>query len=197
MANINAPTTVVGNLTADPELRYVPGSNNAVVNARIASTPRKFDKATNQWEDGEPLFLTFNAWRNLAENVAASLSKGMRVIVVGNLTQRSYQTNDGDSRTVYEIEATAVGPDLTFATAHVTKATGGGGSPAPQGGYGGQQAPAPQQGGFNAGNGQQQPQGGYPPQQQGGGGYPPQQQQGGGGWGQAAQPGGYTGGFGG
>lgn len=187
MANVNATTTVVGNLTADPELRYVPNSNAAVVNARIASTPRKYDKATQQWEDGEPLFLTFNAWRNLAENIASSLQKGMRVIVVGNLTQRSYQTNDGESRTVYEIEASAVGPDLTFATAHVTKSTGGGGSSAPQGGYGGQQAPAPQQGGFTGGGGQQQPQGGYPPQQQ----------QGGGGWGQPAQPGGYTGGFGG
>lgn len=165
MSNFNAVSTVVGNLVADPELRYIPNSNVPVLNCRIASTPRKFNKQTNQWEDGEPLYLTVNAFRSLAENAANSLSKGMRVVVVGNLTQRSYQTKDGDNRSVYEIEAEAIGPDLTFATAIVSRNVGGGGgSPAPQGG--GFNAPqgGGQTGGFGGGGGQQ---GGFGGQQGG------------------------------
>lgn len=118
MAQGDTPITVVGNLVADPELRFTP-NGAAVANFRIASTPRQFNRDTNQWEDGEPLFLTCNCWRQLAENVAESLAKGMRVIVTGNLKQRSYQAKDGTDRRVYEIDVQDVGPSLKYAVAQV------------------------------------------------------------------------------
>ncbi|AKF27812.1 single-stranded DNA-binding protein [[Brevibacterium] flavum] len=115
--------TVVGNMVADPELRFTP-SGAAVCNFRMASTPRSFNRQTNQWEDGEALFLTVNVWRQAAENVAESLSKGMRVIVTGRLKQRSYETREGEKRSVFEVEADEVGPSLTFAYANVHRQTG-------------------------------------------------------------------------
>lgn len=114
--------TVVGNMVADPELRFTP-SGAAVCNFRMASTPRSFNRQTNQWEDGEALFLTVNVWRQAAENVAESLSKGMRVIVTGRLKQRSYETREGEKRSVFEVEADEVGPSLTFAYANVHRQT--------------------------------------------------------------------------
>ena len=139
----DTPITIVGNLVADPELRYTP-SGAAVCNGRVASTPRTFNKQTNQWEDAEALFLTFNLWRQAAENVANSLHKGDRVIVVGNLRQRSYESKTGDTRTVYEIEADEVGPSLRYATAQVAKTPRQGGQ---QGGnYSQQSQSSPQQG---------------------------------------------------
>ena len=126
--------TVIGNLTGDPELRFTP-SGAAVANFRVASTPRTFDRESNQWKDGDPLFLQCSVWRQYAENVAESLTKGMQVIVQGRLKQRSYQAQSGEERTVFELDVDEVGPCLKFATAKVTRATrgsGGGG-----GGYGG------------------------------------------------------------
>lgn len=149
MAQGDTPITIVGNIVADPELRFTP-SGAAVVNFRVASTPRRFNSQTSQWEDGEALFLTCNVWRQAAENIAESLQKGMRVIVNGRLRQRSYETREGEQRTVYEIEADEVGPSLKFATAKVTRANRGsqnsGGQQAPQGqgGFGGGQQQAPQ-----------------------------------------------------
>jgi single-strand DNA-binding protein len=105
--------TVVGNLVADPELRFTP-SGAAVANFRIASTPRAFDKQTNEWKDGEALFLSCSVWRQMAENVAESLVKGDRVIVQGRLKQRSYETSEGEKRTVFEVDAEEVGPSLKF-----------------------------------------------------------------------------------
>jgi len=122
----DTPITIVGNIVADPELRFTP-SGAAVANFRIASTPRTFNKQTNQWEDGEGLFLTCNVWRQAAENVAESLSKGMRVIVNGRLRQRSYETREGEKRTVYEVEVDEVGPSLKYATAKVTRTQRDGG----------------------------------------------------------------------
>ncbi|MGN6090149.1 MAG: single-stranded DNA-binding protein [Actinomycetes bacterium] len=118
--------TVIGNLVDDPELRFTP-SGAAVAKFRIASTPRSFDRQTNEWKDGESLFLTVNIWRQAAENVAESLQRGMRVIVSGRLRQRSYETKEGEKRTVYEIEADEVGPSLRNATAKVTRASRSGG----------------------------------------------------------------------
>lgn len=153
MSQGDTPITIVGNVIADPELRFTP-SGAAVANFRIASTPRVFDKNTNQWADGDGLFLTCNVWREQAESVAESIQKGMRVIVNGNLRQRSYETREGEKRTVYEIEVADVGPSLKWATAKVTRlsrdgAGGGqrrqGGGQAQQGGhgsYGGQQQQA-------------------------------------------------------
>ena len=112
--------TVVGNLVDDPELRFTP-SGAAVANFRIASTPRTFDKQTNEWKDGEALFLTCSVWRQAAENVAESLQRGMRVIVQGRLKQRSYETREGEKRTVFEIDVDEVGPSLQYATAKVTR----------------------------------------------------------------------------
>lgn len=119
--------TVVGNLTADPELRFTP-SGAAVANFTVASTPRTFDKQTQEWRDGTALFLRCSVWRQAAENVAESLTKGMRVMVQGRLTQRSYE-KDGQKRTVVELEVDEVGPSLKFALAKVTRAAreGGGG----------------------------------------------------------------------
>ena len=124
--------TVVGNLTADPELRFTP-SGAAVANFTVASTPRTFDKNSNEWKDGEALFLRCSVWRQAAENVAESLTRGTAVIVQGRLKQRSYETKEGEKRTVYELDVDEVGPSLRWATAKVTKASRGGGS----GGYSG------------------------------------------------------------
>lgn len=133
--------TIIGNLVDDPELRFTP-AGHAVAKFRVASTPRTFDKQANEWKDGDSLFLTVTAWRQLGENVAASLHRGNRVIVQGRLTQRSYEDREGVKRTVYEIEAEDVAASLKTATATVTKTTGQGGRQQPaQGGYG-QQQPA-------------------------------------------------------
>ena len=125
--------TVVGNLTADPELRFTP-SGAAVANFTVASTPRMMDRQTNEWKDGDPLFMRCSIWREAAENVAESLTRGSRVIVTGRLKQRSYETRDGEKRTVVELEVDEIGPSLKYATAKVNKASrsGGGG-----GGFGG------------------------------------------------------------
>lgn len=147
------PITIVGNLVADPELRYIP-SGAAVTQFRVASTPRTYNRNTNQWEDQEALFLTCNVWREMAENVANSLSKGMRVIVNGKLRQRSFQTREGENRTVFEVEVDEVGPSLRYASAQVTRNEKGSGSysngfQAPQGQQNqqGQQGPQGPQGG--------------------------------------------------
>lgn len=191
--------TVVGNLVSDPELRFTP-NGAAVANFRIASTPRRFNRQTNQWEDGEAMFLTCNVWRQAAEHVAESLAKGMRVIVQGKLRQRSYENKEGERRSVFELEVDEVGPSLSFATAQVTRANNGGGysnnggdgwgnaAPAPQNQWQNQQSQGGFQGGFSGGGFQgqgtpaaapnqwqnQQPQGGFgqPPMQQQGGGDP-------------------------
>jgi single-strand DNA-binding protein len=118
--------TVVGNLTADPELRFTP-SGAPVANFTVASTPRTFDKQTNEWKDGDALFLNCAVWRQAAENVAESLTKGMRVIVQGRLRQRSYETREGEKRTVFECEVEEIGPALKYATAKVTRSSGGSG----------------------------------------------------------------------
>ncbi|MGW0948485.1 single-stranded DNA-binding protein [Streptomyces sp. NPDC002623] len=117
--------TIIGNLVDDPELRFTPGGA-AVAKFRIASTPRTFDKQTNEWKDGESLFLTCSVWRQAAENVAESLQRGMRVIVQGRLKQRSYEDREGVKRTVYELDVEELGPSLRSATAKVTKASGSG-----------------------------------------------------------------------
>lgn len=142
MAQGDTTITVVGNVVADPELRFTP-AGAAVANFRVASTPRRFNSQTNQWEDGEAMFLTCNVWRQAAENVAETLTKGMRVIVNGRLRQRSYQNRDGENRTVFEIEVDEVGPSLRYASAQVTRKSANGGN-----------------GGGNYGGGQQQNQGG-------------------------------------
>ncbi|MEV0706640.1 single-stranded DNA-binding protein [Nocardia aurea] len=118
--------TVIGNLTADPELRFTP-AGAAVANFTVASTPRVFDRNSNEWKDGEALFLRCNIWREAAENVAESLTRGARVIVSGRLKQRSYETREGEKRTVVELEVDEVGPSLRYATAKVNKANRGGG----------------------------------------------------------------------
>jgi single-strand DNA-binding protein len=127
--------TVVGNLTDDPELRFTP-SGAAVANFTVASTPRFMDKQTNEWKDGDALFLRCNIWRQAAENVAESLQRGMRVIVTGRLKQRSYETKEGEKRTVYEVEVDEVGPSMRYATAKVNKAQRSGGSGGGGGGFG-------------------------------------------------------------
>lgn len=168
--------TVVGNLVDDPELRFTP-SGAAVANFRIASTPRTFDRQTSEWKDGEALFLSCSVWRQAAENVAESLTKGMRVVVQGRLKQRSYEDREGQRRTVVELEVEEVGPSLKYATAKVARVQRGGGG----GGYGGgggqaaddPWASSPSQGGGQGGGNQ----GGY------GGGQQSAPSQGGGGWG--------------
>ncbi|MGW9041228.1 single-stranded DNA-binding protein [Streptomyces lydicus] len=115
--------TMTGNVVNDPELRFTP-SGAPVANFRIASTPRRFNRQANEWEDGEPLFLGVAVWRQQAEHVAETITRGMRVIVVGRLTQRQYEANDGTKRSSYEIQADEVAPSLLRATAVVTKATG-------------------------------------------------------------------------
>ncbi|HEY8588796.1 MAG TPA: single-stranded DNA-binding protein [Naasia sp.] len=132
--------TVVGNLTADPELRYTQGGL-AVANFTIASTPRTFDRQANDWKDGEALFLRASVWREFAEHVAGSLTKGSRVIATGRLKQRSYETKEGERRTAIELEVDEIGPSLRYATAQVTRATGGGGGRGVSSGGGGGDEP--------------------------------------------------------
>ena len=169
--------TVVGNLTADPELRFTP-SGAAVANFTVASTPRTFDRQSGEWKDGEALFLRCNIWRQAAENVAESLQKGMRVVVQGRLKSRQFETREGEKRTVFEIDVDEVGPSLRYATAKVQRTTrhGGGGGYGQQSGGGQSQqgggvpaddpwaTPAPQSGGNQGWGGQPQ---------QGGGGQDP------------------------
>ncbi len=124
--------TLVGNLTADPELRFTP-SGAAVANFTVASTPRTFDRNTNEWRDGDAMFLNCAVWRQAAENVAESLTRGSRVIVSGRLKQRSFETKEGEKRTVVELEVDEIGPSLRYATAKVTRASRGEGG----GGFGG------------------------------------------------------------
>ncbi|MEJ5868352.1 single-stranded DNA-binding protein [Pseudokineococcus sp. 5B2Z-1] len=159
--------TLVGNLTADPELRFTP-SGAAVANFTVASTPRQFDRQSNEWKDGETLFMRCSIWREAAENVAESLGKGQRVIVTGRLVSRSFQTKEGENRTVNELQADEVGPSLRYATAKAQRTQRGGG--------GG--------GGFGGGGGGGQQGGGYGGGQQQGGGYGGGGQQSGGGYGQ-------------
>jgi single-strand DNA-binding protein len=132
MAAGDTPITVVGNLVADPELRFTP-AGQPVATFRIASTPRMMDRQTNEWKDGDSLFLTCNVWRQAAENVAESLQRGMRVIVTGRLKQRNYETKEGEKRTVYEVEVDDVGPSLRNASAKVNRASRGSG----EGGFSG------------------------------------------------------------
>ena len=157
--------TVVGNLTADPEMRFTP-SGAAVASFTVASTPRTFDRQAGEWKDGETLFMRCSIWRDAAENVAESLTKGTRVIAQGRLVQRSFTTREGENRTVVEMQVDEIGPSLRYAKAQVTRQPRGGG----QGGFGGGQG-GPQgggfggnQGGYNQGGPQQ---GGY----NGGGGF--------------------------
>lgn len=162
--------TIVGNLTADPEMRFTP-SGAAVASFTIASTPRTFDRAAGEWKDGETLFMRCSIWRDAAENVAESLTKGTRVIAQGRLVQRSFTTREGENRTVVEMQVDEIGPSLRYAKAQVTRIPRGGGQGGfggqPQGGFGGQQGGQPQ-GGFGGQQGGQ-PQGGYNGNQ--GGGY--------------------------
>lgn len=138
--------TVIGNLTNDPELRFTP-SGSAVANFTIASTPRTFDRQSNEWKDGETLFLRAAVWREAAENVAESLTKGMRVIVSGRLKSRSYETKEGEKRTVIELEVDEIGPSLRYANAKVNR-TQRSGAAGGQGGFGGGNSG----GGFGGGN---------------------------------------------
>jgi len=174
--------TIIGNLTADPELRFTP-SGAAVANFTVASTPRQFDRQSNEWKDGETLFMRCSVWRDAAENVAESLQRGTRVIVSGRLKSRSYETKEGEKRTVVEMDVDEIGPSLRSATAKVNKTQRGGGG----GGLGGQGGQGGQGGGWGApagaGQGGQAEDpwatGGSAPAGQGAGGQ-------GGGWGQPA-----------
>lgn len=149
MAQGDTPITITGNLVADPELRFTP-KGAAVANFRVATTPRVYNRDTQQWENGDAVFLTCNAWRDMAENIAETLTKGMRVIVTGKLRQRSYQTKEGENRTVYEIEVDEAGPSLRYATATVTRADRRGSGQ--QGSGGGQSSwGTPSTGGFGQG----------------------------------------------
>ncbi|MDH6463536.1 single-strand DNA-binding protein [Micromonospora purpureochromogenes] len=163
--------TVIGNLTDDPELRFTP-SGAAVAKFRVASTPRFMDKASGEWKDGEPLFLACTVWRQAAEHVAESLQRGARVIVSGRLRQRSYETREGEKRTVIELEVDEIGPSLRYATAKVQKMSrsGGGGGGFGSGGGGGQgggggnfddpwasAAPSPSRSGSGGGNFDEEP----------------------------------------
>jgi single-strand DNA-binding protein len=149
MAAGDTQITIVGNLVDDPELRYTP-TGQAVAKFRVASTPRFRDNSTGEWKDGDSLFLSCNVWRQAAENVAESLQRGMRVIVSGRLRQRSYETKEGEKRTVYEVEVDEVGPSLRNASAKVTRSSRSGGS-----GFGGGQSGGGQSGsGGQSGGGQ-------------------------------------------
>ena len=176
--------TVIGNLVDDPELRFTP-SGAPVANFRIASTPRTFDRQTNEWKDGDTLFLSCAVWRQAAENVAESLQRGMRVIVQGRLKSRQYETREGEKRTVFEIDVEEVGPSLRSASAKVTKTQRSGGGGGYSGGGGG--------GGYSGGGGQQSAPADDPwaspaPSQGGGGGGWGGQSQGQQGGGQSAPP---------
>jgi single-strand DNA-binding protein len=143
--------TVVGNLTADPELRFTP-SGAAVASFTVASTPRTLDRTTNEWKDGDALFLRCSIWRQAAENVAESLTRGMRVVVQGRLQQRSYETREGEKRTVVEMQVDEVGPSLRYATAKVNR-TQRGSSGGGFGGSGGSGGTGPSEGGSSSGGG--------------------------------------------
>jgi len=172
--------TVIGNITGDPELRFTP-SGAAVANFTVASTPRAFDRQSNEWKDGETLFMRCSVWRDAAENVAESLNRGTRVIVSGRLKSRSYETKEGEKRTVIELEVDEVGPSLRYASAKVTKTQRGNGG----GGFGGQQS------GGSSGGQQEDPWATGPGQGATGGGQPVGQ----GGW-SGGQPSGNQGGQG-
>ncbi len=190
--------TIIGNLTGDPELRFTP-SGAAVANFTVASTPRQFDRQSNEWKDGETLFMRCSVWREAAENVAESLQRGSRVLVSGRLKSRSYETKEGEKRTVVEMEVDEVGPSLRYATAKVNKTQRSGGG----GGFGGGQGGGGQGGGGQGGGGQQEdpwatgpaggagapaasrPSGGGDSRPQGG---QPAPAQGGGGWGGGSAP---------
>src|SRR4051812_19016465 len=166
--------TIIGNLTNDPELRFTP-SGAAVANFTVASTPRTFDRQSNEWKDGETLFMRCSVWREAAENVAESLTRGTRVIVSGRLRSRTYDTKEGEKRTVVELEVDEVGPSLRYATTKVSKTSRGGGQSGGFGG-GGQGGAGPGGGGGGGGHGApprrpQGPRGPRPPG--GGGGHPP------------------------
>ncbi len=166
MAN-DTVITVIGNLTADPELRFTQ-SGVAVASFTIASTPRTFDRQSNEWKDGEALFLRCSIWRDAAENVAESLEKGSRVIAQGRLKQRSFTDREGNNRTSIELDVDEIGPSLRYATAKATKVQRGG-----RGGFGGgaSQGGGAPQGGGQGGFGGQGNQGGYGNQGGGQGGY--------------------------
>jgi single-strand DNA-binding protein len=148
MAAGDTQITIAGNLVDDPELRFTP-AGQPVARFRVASTPRFRDNNTGEWKDGDSLFLTCNVWRQAAENVAESLTRGMRVIVSGRLRQRSYETKEGEKRTVYEVEVDDVGPSLRNASAKVNRVARSGGD----GGYGGQRGQGDQGGRSRAGSG--------------------------------------------
>ena len=161
--------TIVGNLTADPEMRFTP-SGAAVASFTVASTPRTFDRQAGEWKDGQTLFMRCSIWRDAAENVAESLTKGTRVIVQGRLVQRSFTTREGENRTVVEMQVDEIGPSLRYAKAQVTRQPRGGGQGGFGGGQGGPQGGGfgnqnnqggPQQGGYNSGGGIGQGQSGY------------------------------------
>ena len=173
--------TVVGNVTADPELRFT-ANGAAVANFTVASTPRTFDRQTSEWRDGETLFLRCSAWRNMAENVAETLSRGTRIVVQGRLRSRTFDTKEGERRTVFELDVDEVGPSLRYASATVTKNERGGGyGGGGQGGFGGG---GPQQGGQQGGQwGANPQQGGRPAQEDPWASSNPQS---GGGWGSPA-----------
>ncbi|MEI2775058.1 MAG: single-stranded DNA-binding protein [Tetrasphaera sp.] len=200
--------TIVGNLTGDPELRFTP-SGAAVANFTVASTPRTFDRNANEWKDGETLFMRCSVWREVAENVAESLHKGNRVIVTGRLKSRSYETKEGEKRTVVEMDVDEVGPSLRYATAAVTRTqrggggfgsggsqedpwAGSGGQGGGQGGWGGQSGGG-QGGGQSGGWGNQPGQGGGQGGQGGGWGNQPNQTPNQGGGNQGGQGGGWGG----
>ncbi|MGO1607936.1 MAG: single-stranded DNA-binding protein [Brevibacterium yomogidense] len=152
--------TVVGNVTADPELRFT-ANGAAVANFTVASTPRTFDRQTSEWRDGETLFLRCSAWREMAENVAETLSRGTRVVAQGRLRSRTFDTKEGERRTVFELDVDEVGPSLRYASANVTKnerggGFSGGGQGGQQGGFGGVGQGGGQQGGFGGGRAPQQ-----------------------------------------
>ena len=168
--------TIIGNLTADPEMRFTP-SGAAVASFTVASTPRTFDRQAGEWKDGETLFMRCSIWRDAAENVAESLTKGTRVIAQGRLVQRSFTTREGENRTVVEMQVDEIGPSLRYAKAQVTRQPRGGGQGGGfgggqggpqgggfggnQGGQGGYNQGGPQQGGYNGGGGIGQGQSGY------------------------------------
>src|ERR1700691_4941843 len=154
MAAGDTQITIAGNLVDDPELRFTP-AGQPVARFRVASTPRYLDKGTNEWKDGDSLFLTCNVWRQAAENVAESLTRGMRVIVSGRLKQRSYETKEGEKRTVYEVEVDDVGPSLRNASAKVNRVARSGGDGGGYGGGGGQRGSGGQGGGSRFSSGGQ------------------------------------------
>jgi len=158
MAAGDTQITIAGNLVDDPELRFTP-SGQPVAKFRVASTPRFLDKNTNEWKDGDSLFLTCNVWRQAAENVAESLTRGTRVIVSGRLRQRSYETKEGEKRTVYEVEVDDVGPSLRNASAKVNKIARSGGASGQSGSGGGRPSGGGQrdQGGSSGGNAESGP----------------------------------------